>query len=318
MVKAQAGPSADEGKRILEQYMQSVLEGRLNEAVTLYRRYENARFWGGDLPPGVASRQFGPPGLFYRNLNEHVETLRKAITAWEQQQYDFAFRNLDRLASAGFTNYKYMNGLAEQWRSERWKNLTEFVAPFTQRLQRLEASLGQGMAQAGIQTELEGLDLELRTRELMFPLLPGGDGQAMEAKTRLRPLRAKLDELKSKAPAGDYDLYSESSTLTLEQGLNALLAHDITAFEDAGLKYIDILEKAHQDGMGQVVEDALTHFKAGLKKTKEQRAFEELELFINLMNIKDPFEGWRALGKAMSERWPKGLSAVQAVREMRR
>ena len=113
-------------------------------------------------------------------------------------------------------------------------------------------------------------------------------------------------------------LYVAWSTLTLEQGLGAQLSPNIKDFEEAGLKYIDILEKAQQDDLGQVVEDALTEFKAGLKKKKEVRSFEELELFIDLMKIKDPFEGWRAIVKVVSERWPKGHSVVKAVREIRR
>ena len=58
--------------------------------------------------------------------------------------------------------------------------------------------------------------------------------------------------------------------------------------------------------------------KKRLKKPNEKKAFEELEVFIRLMRIKDPFEGWRALGKEVSKRWPKGHSVVKAVREMRR
>ena len=124
--------------------------------------------------------------------------------------------------------------------------------------------------------------------------------------------------LRNTLPGGGTDIYEVWSTMTLAQGLDALLGQNIRGFEEAGLKYIDILEKAQQDGMGRVVEDALTQFKAGLKKAKERRAFEELYVFINLMKIKDPFEGWRAIGKVVSERWPKGHSVVKAVREMRR
>ena len=113
-------------------------------------------------------------------------------------------------------------------------------------------------------------------------------------------------------------LYEVWSRLTLAQGLDAMLNNDIKAFEEAGLKFTDILEKAQEDGMGQVEEDALAIFKARLKKKKELKAFEELEVFINLMKIKDPFEGWRAIGKEVSKRWPKGHSVKQAVREMRR
>ncbi len=114
------------------------------------------------------------------------------------------------------------------------------------------------------------------------------------------------------------ELYKIEAITALKYGLSGLLTPNIRAFEEAGLKYIDILEKAQRDGMGQVVEDALAQFKASLKKKKERRAFDELEVFINLMKIKDPFEGWRAIGKVVSERWPKGLDCVKAVREMRR
>ncbi len=96
------------------------------------------------------------------------------------------------------------------------------------------------------------------------------------------------------------------------------MQQNLHAFEEAGLKYIDILEKAEQDGLDDVVEEARAQFRASINKKKELKAFEELELFINLMKIKDPFEGWRAIGKVVSERWPKGLDCVKAVREIRR
>ena len=104
----------------------------------------------------------------------------------------------------------------------------------------------------------------------------------------------------------------------LAMGVDALLTNNIRAFEEAGLKFIDILEKAEQDEMSQVVEDVLAEFKAGLKKKRELKALEELVLYIDLMKIKDPFEGWRAIGRVVSERWPKGLDCVKAVRAIRR
>ena len=113
-------------------------------------------------------------------------------------------------------------------------------------------------------------------------------------------------------------LYHFWATLDLAQGLDATLANDIRVFEQAGLKYIDVLEKAGQDGMGEVVEAALTQFEAGLKKKRELKAFAEVEVFIRLMKIKDSFEAWRALGKEVSNQWSKGHSVVKAVREMRR
>ena len=113
-------------------------------------------------------------------------------------------------------------------------------------------------------------------------------------------------------------LYHFWATLALAQGLDAMLANDIRVFEQAGLKYIDVLEKAGQDGMDEVVEEALTQFEAGLKKKRELKAFAEVEVFIRLMKIKDSFEAWRALGKEVSNQWPKGHSVVKAIREIRR
>ena len=39
---------------------------------------------------------------------------------------------------------------------------------------------------------------------------------------------------------------------------------------------------------------------------------------LRLMKIKDSFEAWRALGKEVSNQWPKGHSVVKAIREIRR
>jgi len=154
-----------------------------------------------------------------------------------------------------------------------------------------------------------------------FPQAWNNLGLALCLLGRLREAQRAFQSafgLKEGLSDGGTELCRIWSELTLAQGLDALLSQNLRDFEEAGLKYIDILEKAQQDGMGQVVEDALTQFKCELKKKKEQRAFAELETFISLMKIKDPFEGWRAIGKVISERWPKGLDCVQAVREMRR
>ena len=124
-------------------------------------------------------------------------------------------------------------------------------------------------------------------------------------------------ELRKLLPDAGVKLYDAWATLTLTQGTEATLTNDIKTFEQAGLQYIDILEKAQQDDLGHVVAEALSEFKAGLKKKRELKAFAELELFIELMKIKDPFEGWRALGREVSKRWPKGVSAVDAIREQR-
>ena len=139
-------------------------------------------------------------------------------------------------------------------------------------------------------------------------------GNAQEAQLAFE----KAYELNASLSDGGAALYKAWAMITVAQGLVALVSNDIRAFEEAGLKCIDILEKAQEDGMGQAVEEALAQFKANLKKKKDLKAFEELEIFINLMKIKDPSERWWAIGKVVSARWPMGHSAVKAVREMRR
>ena len=131
----------------------------------------------------------------------------------------------------------------------------------------------------------------------------------------------KAYEVKERESFSSAILYKAWAASTLSLGVNALLNEDIGAFEDAGLGYIAILEKAQGDNSGDVAESILANYKVRLQKKRQRKglqAFEELEIFIKLMLIKDPFEGWRALGKEMSKVWPKGLSAVKAVREMRR
>lgn len=117
--------------------------------------------------------------------------------------------------------------------------------------------------------------------------------------------------------------YKAWASSIIASGVNAIIDQNITGFEVAGFAYIDVLEKAQKDGAGPVVEDSLVQIKLTLQQKKRKgrqalAAFEELEIFINLMKIEDPLEGWRALGKVISESWPKGLSAVQAIREQRR
>jgi len=121
------------------------------------------------------------------------------------------------------------------------------------------------------------------------------------------------------------DLYHGWATASLLHGLEGLFDQNIRAFEEAVLKYIDILEKAQQDGMGRVVGEALTRSKAALEvEAKEGRvdeglleAIEEVELGIRLLSIKDPFEGARALAKELSRVWPEGVTAEEAIREQR-
>ena len=127
----------------------------------------------------------------------------------------------------------------------------------------------------------------------------------------------KAWRLRGALPHRGEGLYKMWSTFTLLRGVACLVDHDIGGFEEAGLIYIDILEKAQHDNMEQVVKDAPGRVKAELQNEEERGAFEELELAIRLLSINDPSEGWRAFTKEISKVWPAGVSAVDAIREQR-
>ena len=78
--------------------------------------------------------------------------------------------------------------------------------------------------------------------------------------------------------------------------------------------YLEVLENSRKEG----IPGSIGVLEAKEPMSKElKEALEELELTIRLMSIKDPFEGWRALSTEISKVWPKGLSAVDAIREQR-
>jgi hypothetical protein len=45
--------------------------------------------------------------------------------------------------------------------------------------------------------------------------------------------------------------------------------------------------------------------------------FDEFEVMFTVLSIEDPFERWKVLARKIGERWPKEVSAVEAIREER-
>ena len=70
-------------------------------------------------------------------------------------------------------------------------------------------------------------------------------------------------------------------------------------------------------------DNQLAAFEEGQRETKailpgeQSEAYEEFMLSIRLGSIEDPFDRWKALGEEISKVWPKGVSAVDAIREQR-
>ena len=104
------------------------------------------------------------------------------------------------------------------------------------------------------------------------------------------------------------------SVAALLRGLSGILEQDLPEAEKGVFEYIELLDKARADNVAHMVLNLAVEqpvpedIRAGL---------EELELMVRLLSIKDPFEGWWALSKEISKVWPKGVSAVDAIREQR-
>lgn len=116
--------------------------------------------------------------------------------------------------------------------------------------------------------------------------------------------------------AQDYlsDLFIAWSTAALLLGLSGILEDDLPEAQKGVQEYLVVQEKATSDGpeatLGKLAaqEPVSPQLKAALA---------ELEIMVRLLSIKDPFEGWRELTKEISKVWPKGVSAVDAIREQR-
>lgn len=131
------------------------------------------------------------------------------------------------------------------------------------------------------------------------------------------------------------DLFWVWGTVTFFLGLDAVLEQDATGLQQRVEEFLDIQERANEEGLGgipgkvlfrepgfeepgKVSGNAERTMVFHIHETPElKEALEELELTIRLLSIKDPFEGFRALSKEISKHWPEGVSAVDAIREQR-
>lgn len=120
------------------------------------------------------------------------------------------------------------------------------------------------------------------------------------------PVRGKLSD------RGKW-LYFLRMALAASQGLAALESGALDEAEKQARAYNLWKERTKKKGFTvEVVEKDLEEIRA--EHPKEVEEFLELA---TLLAIKDPFERWKVLGKMISAKWPKGLSAVDAIRELR-
>jgi len=127
-------------------------------------------------------------------------------------------------------------------------------------------SLQEGLAYFNGEPMLWSMIGVAYTRSGEFSEARGAFQQAFD----LKDIHSTLDRVSYKAWA--------SSIVT--NGVSALIDKNISDFEAAGFTYIDVVEKAQDDGAAPIVEDALTQIKLMLRQKKRRgrqalAAFEE-------------------------------------------
>lgn len=148
----------------------------------------------------------------------------------------------------------------------------------------------------------------------------GGRGGALFMLKRVEEAKKSFEKalsLREKLPNKGEKAFTSLASLILLQGLESISSKDMTKAEERALELIKLRKETEQDDMAQVVGKAVAEFKAKLSK-KALKLVDEFEVMLTLLSIEDPLERWKALGKKISEKWPKGLSAVEAIRKERK
>jgi tetratricopeptide (TPR) repeat protein len=111
------------------------------------------------------------------------------------------------------------------------------------------------------------------------------------------------------------DLLQGWSTAAALRGVFGISQHDSRELQKGVEEYLGVLDKARAENLG----DAATVYLKAVEPASDelQEVIEEWELAVRLLSIKNPFDRMRALAKEVSKVWPKGVSAVDAVREQR-
>ena len=111
------------------------------------------------------------------------------------------------------------------------------------------------------------------------------------------------------------DLFTGWSLAAVSLSLGGIAEQDTARAAQGVKEYLSVKAKAEAEKMPEaatVILEAEEQAEPGITKD-----IEEWNLMVKLLSIIDPFEGFRAMSKEISKHWPKGLSAVDAVREQR-
>ncbi len=161
--------------------------------------------------------------------------------------------------------------------------------------------------------------------------------QALDEAVRLRPNSAhawycrgialeKLERLEEASQAWRHALtlkdrpaevgakiYLNLGALLVLTGLRHVQNGALEEAEEAARDFINLRRQAEGESMGGAMDEALHEVKADLSK-KEMRLFDEFGVMLAVLAVEDPMERWGELGYEISKRWPKGVSAVKAIR----
>lgn len=110
------------------------------------------------------------------------------------------------------------------------------------------------------------------------------------------------------------DLFAVWSGASLLQALSGILNSDLRESAKGAHQYLQVVDNAREENLDSAV---LTLTGQEPVSQELQDALEELALMVRLLGIKDPFDRWREFTKEISKVWPKGVSAVDAIREQR-
>ncbi|MFH1560678.1 MAG: tetratricopeptide repeat protein [Chloroflexota bacterium] len=137
---------------------------------------------------------------------------------------------------------------------------------------------------------------------------------------RVQEARESLEEAYLRrhtySPSVIWSLYFYGAMLSLRLGVSSVEARSLPDLETATKAFIMWRERARLDNQVAAFEEAEAAAKEKLA-TEQSEAYEEFMLSVRLGSIEDPFDRWKELGKEISKVWPKGVSAVEAIREQR-
>lgn len=144
-------------------------------------------------------------------------------------------------------------------------------------------------------------------------------GVALEKLGRFEEARQAWEQalaLKDQLADRGAKVYLNLGALLVVEGLRHVQTRALEEAEETAQEFIGLRQRAEDKRMGGVMDEAVNEVKAELSK-KELKLFDEFEVMLTFLAIEDPFERWRFLKKEIGKRWPKGVSAVEAIREQR-